>query len=70
LTEKTSQDIVVKIGSENEEVDMSEYSLITKSYKLKDMKGYIGILGPKRMEYGKLIAVVNYASEILSSKSL
>lgn len=65
-SEKNSQDIIVRIGSENEELEMSEYSVITRSYKLGNMKGYIGILGPKRMEYGKLIAVVNYAAELLS----
>lgn len=59
-------DIVITIGSENEDEKLKEYSLITKEYDFGDIKGVLGIIGPKRMEYSKIVSIVAYISEILS----
>ncbi|MGQ9799307.1 MAG: heat-inducible transcriptional repressor HrcA [Ignavibacterium sp.] len=59
-------DIVITIGSENEDEKLREYSLITKEYSFNDIKGVLGIIGPKRMEYPKIVSIVAYISEILS----
>jgi heat-inducible transcriptional repressor len=59
-------DIVVKIGSENESDRFTDYSTISKEYKIGDVKGTLGIVGPKRMQYSKIIAIVEYVAEILS----
>jgi heat-inducible transcriptional repressor len=61
-----SEDIVVKIGTENVSHRFSDYSLISKEYKLGGVKGTLGIVGPKRMQYSKIIAIVEYVAEILS----
>jgi len=57
---------VITIGSENEDEKLREYSLITKEYNFGDIKGVLGIIGPKRMEYSKIVSIVAYISEILS----
>jgi heat-inducible transcriptional repressor len=59
-------DIVITIGSENEDEKLREYSLITKEYNFGDIKGVLGIIGPKRMEYSKIVSIVAYISEVLS----
>jgi len=62
----TNDQVVVKIGSESNSDIFSEYSLISKEYKIGDIKGRLGIVGPKRMQYSKVIAIVEFVAERLS----
>lgn len=50
-------DITVKIGKENNLEQMKDYSLITFSYR---DKGDIAIVGPRRMDYSKVIGYIKY----------
>jgi len=59
-------EIFVSIGSENEDEKLSEYSFITKEYHFGETNGTLGIIGPKRMEYNKIIAIIDYMSKMLS----
>lgn len=53
--------IVIKIGHENDIEEMKECSLITTTYTAGDVViGTIGIIGPTRMEYSKVLAAINY----------
>lgn len=65
-TENTNS-IVISIGSENEDEKFNEYSLITKEYKFGETSGTLGIIGPKRMEYSRIIAIIDYLSKMLSN---
>ena len=47
---------------------LSDYSTITKEYKIGDLKGTLGIMGPKRMDYSKIIAAVVYIAEQLTQE--
>ncbi|GAB7386303.1 heat-inducible transcriptional repressor HrcA [Bacillaceae bacterium] len=59
--------IQVRIGTENSIEEVSNCSIITASYHLNGKPiGRIGILGPTRMEYGKMIAIIDYLSKDLS----
>ncbi len=58
--------VYISIGSENEYQELSEYSFITKEYKLGEASGNLGIIGPKRMEYSKVVAIVDYMAKMLS----
>ncbi|MCD8036567.1 MAG: heat-inducible transcriptional repressor HrcA [Clostridiales bacterium] len=50
----------VSIGEENELEEMKDCSVIKTSYKVgDDVYGTIGIIGPTRMDYGQVIAVLN-----------
>ncbi|MCD1258487.1 heat-inducible transcriptional repressor HrcA [Paenibacillus athensensis] len=61
-----SAGIEVKIGSENSIEAINNCSLITASYSLGDQPiGTIGILGPTRMEYGRVIGLLNHLSRHL-----
>jgi heat-inducible transcriptional repressor len=59
-------DVYVSIGKENEDQKLADYSLISKEYKIGDISGHLGIIGPKRMEYSKVIAIVDYVAKILT----
>lgn len=61
-----TKNVIISIGSENEDEKLNEYSLITKEYKFGETSGKVGIIGPKRMEYSKVIAIVSYLAEMLS----
>jgi len=60
--------VSISIGYENENSKFTEYSLIAKEYSIGDVKGMLGIVGPKRMEYSKVIAAVVYLAEQLSKE--
>lgn len=64
--DKENNDVVITIGSEIEDVKMQEYSFISKEYKLGETVGTLGIIGPKRMEYSRIVAIVDYISRMLS----
>ena len=66
-TEDTNSDnVYISIGKENEDQKLLDYSLITKEYKIGDVSGHLGIIGPKRMEYSKVIAIVDYVAKMLT----
>lgn len=68
LDKKKNEDIdlCISIGEENQDEKLSDYSLISKEYNVGDLKGTLGIMGPKRMDYSKIIAAVVYIAEQLS----
>jgi heat-inducible transcriptional repressor len=56
--------IHVRIGTENAMEAINNCSLITATYTLDGQSlGTIGILGPTRMEYGKVIGLLDYLSK-------
>jgi len=58
--------VFISIGSENEDEILKDYSFISKEYKLGDTLGTLGIIGPKRMEYSKIVSIVDYIARVLS----
>jgi len=65
-----ANDINVYIGNENENEKLKDFSIITfkHRYKNKDL-GTIGIIGPTRMDYSKVISVMKYISKKLNEES-
>lgn len=54
----------VSIGNENELEAVSHCSIITSSFTIQGQHvGSIGVLGPTRMDYSKLIGLINYLSQ-------
>jgi heat-inducible transcriptional repressor len=60
------EQVFISIGSENENQKLNEYSFISKKYKLGEISGTLGIVGPKRMEYSKVVAIVDYVARMIS----
>ena len=59
LTEENNTGIQVYIGNETPVQSMKDCSVVTATYELGDgMKGTIGIIGPKRMDYDKVIGTL------------
>ncbi len=56
LADKNNTGIQVYIGKESQIQTMKDCSIVTATYELGEgMKGTIGIIGPKRMDYDKVV---------------
>ena len=64
--ESRPDQVYISIGSENENQKLQDYSSISKEYKIGNISGTLGVIGPKRMEYSKVVAIVDYVSKLLS----
>ena len=61
LSSSTNDGINITIGSEHKVNEIKDCSLITATYQLNGkVLGTIGVIGPTRMEYGKVVALLNY----------
>ena len=65
-TESKKDEVYISIGSEHIEKKLKEYSFVSKEYKFGETSGTLGIIGPKRMEYSRIVAIVDYLAKVLS----
>ncbi|MDD3999562.1 MAG: heat-inducible transcriptional repressor HrcA [Bacilli bacterium] len=64
VVETSSNGITVRIGQENIVQALKDCTVITVPYELDDgKKGAIAVLGPTRMEYQKIIPLLEYIAE-------
>ena len=66
-------EVTIRIGTENGEPEMSDCSIVTAQYRVGDgATGTLGIIGPTRMNYNRVIPVLEFmghaVSELLSSR--
>ena len=64
LDNEISKDINVYIGDELDDENLKDFSIITLKNDEKDL-GTIGIIGPKRMNYSKVISVMKYIQRLI-----
>ena len=59
----------VRIGGESGVPELSRLSLVTTAFTHKDrVVGVLGILGPRRMEYSRMMSLIDTMSEIVSHR--
>ena len=56
----------ITIGGENDASELSDFTLVTAEYSVGDLKGVIGVIGPTRMPYEKIVAIVDYTSSLVT----
>ncbi len=61
---------VVSIGSENSDEKAEKYSVVTAQYQVGETVGTVGILGPMRMDYERVVALVESMALLLSGPFL
>ena len=44
----------------------SDFTLVTAEYRVGHLRGVIGVIGPTRMPYEKVIAIVDYTSSLVN----
>ena len=66
LGDDSSIEFTVRIGKEDSGVD--KCAIITAAYKVGDeVQGKAGVIGPERMDYKKVISVLDYVKKMFSS---
>ncbi|SYZ73549.1 Heat-inducible transcription repressor hrcA [Candidatus Zixiibacteriota bacterium] len=58
--------IVITIGSENEMDQIQSCSLVISRYNAGKLSGTIGVIGPTRMPYSKLVSIVEFTARSLT----
>lgn len=66
ITSEDDKDINIYIGNESH-LD-EDVTVIKTKYKTEDDEGVIAVIGPKRMEYAKVVSLLNYIKENLDKK--
>lgn len=64
--EELDKDFVITIGTENNEEKAKEYSIVTATYNTEGVTGRVGIIGPTRMNYSKVIPLVDHVAKSIA----
>ncbi len=64
--EGTDKNFVITIGSENKETGTQDYSVVTATYNIEGVTGRVGLIGPKRMNYSKLVPLVDHVAKTIA----
>jgi heat-inducible transcriptional repressor len=65
LAQRTSPGLTITIGSEHLDPKLAAFTLVTSSYRSGPLSGVIGVLGPTRMPYDKIVALVDHTSRLV-----
>jgi heat-inducible transcriptional repressor len=65
LEARRQRGLSITIGSENPDTRLSDFTLVTSSYEVGALKGVIGVMGPTRMPYDKIIGLVEHTSRMV-----
>jgi heat-inducible transcriptional repressor len=58
--------ISITIGAEHDDPRLDEFTVVTSEYRAGSLTGVIGVIGPTRMSYDKVISLVSHTSRLLS----
>jgi heat-inducible transcriptional repressor len=56
----------ITIGGEHGEPKLSTLTLVTSEYRIGNLSGVLGVIGPTRMPYAKVAAIVEYTSNLMT----
>jgi heat-inducible transcriptional repressor len=65
LAKRLGQGLTITIGSEHQDAKLAPFTLVTASYRLGPLAGVIGVMGPTRMPYDKIVALVDHTSRLV-----
>lgn len=66
MARSTRWEFTITIGRENEIDALKDMSVVTATYKLGDRPmGSMGVIGPTRMDYGRVVRLLHYISRSL-----
>jgi heat-inducible transcriptional repressor len=58
--------VSITIGNEHNDPKLSNFTVVTASYHAGPLAGVIGVIGPTRMPYDKVISLVTHTSELVT----
>ena len=67
LNQASNLEFSISIGQENDFDEMKQCSVVTATYRIGDRNlGSFGVIGPTRMDYAKVVSVLNYVGKSLN----
>lgn len=65
LAERRREGLKVTIGAEHDDPGLAGFTLVTSTYRRAGATGVIGVLGPTRMPYDKIIGLVEHTGRLV-----
>lgn len=65
LERRRREGLSITIGAENVDSRLNGFTLVTSSYNTGGLTGVIGVMGPTRMPYDKIIGLVTHTSRLV-----
>jgi heat-inducible transcriptional repressor len=65
LRRRSEPGVTVTIGGENADPRLTAFTIVTASYRFGSLAGVIGVMGPTRMPYEKVLALVEHTSRMV-----
>lgn len=65
-TRDQSPGLSISIGAEHGDPRLAQFTVVTAQYRAGGLSGVIGVIGPTRMPYDKVIALVTHTSQLVS----
>jgi heat-inducible transcriptional repressor len=66
-TVESSAGISITIGNENADPRLEDLTIVTAEYRAGPLGGVIGVIGPTRMPYEKVISLVSHTSRMITA---
>jgi heat-inducible transcriptional repressor len=65
LAARGGEGLTITIGQEHTDARLAPFTLVTSTYHFGPLSGVIGVMGPTRMPYDKIAALVNHTSRLV-----
>ena len=65
LAARGREGLTITIGQEHVDPRLAPFTLVTSSYRFGPLSGVIGVMGPTRMPYDKIAALVEHTSRLV-----
>ena len=65
IAARSREGLTITIGQEHADARLSSFTLVTSTYRFGPLTGVIGVMGPTRMAYDKIAALVNHTSQLV-----
>jgi heat-inducible transcriptional repressor len=65
LAARGGEGLTITIGQEHADPRLAPFTLVTSSYRFGTLSGVIGVMGPTRMPYDKIAALVEHTSRLV-----
>ena len=56
----------VTIGTEHGQPELEDFTIVTANYSVGSLQGTVGVIGPTRMPYDKVVSIVDWTSGLLT----
>ncbi len=66
LRKRSDPGVSITIGTEHDDPALENFTVVTAQYHVGALTGVIGVIGPTRMPYDKVISLVTHTSQLVT----